>query len=94
MPTDRPSKLLASRLSRLVDGLLDENEAAELEEMLRRTPAAREYYRYLMLTHREGFAIYLKQQAESVEPEEAFKEGFGMSVEDAEAAFIEALTGG
>jgi len=56
--------------------------------------AAREYYRYLILTHREGFAVYLKQLTGNAEPEDAFQEGFGISVEEAEAEFIRALTGG
>ena len=93
-PDDWPRRLLRQAvlgtLPKLPNLLRAQYQALGVEDVI----AAREYYRYLMLTHREGFGIYLKQQAESVEPEVAFKEGFGMSVEDAEAAFIEALTGG
>ena len=51
MRPDRSYQDLASRLSRLVDGLLDEEEAAELEALLRSNPAARDYYRRYLATH-------------------------------------------
>jgi len=51
MRSDPPSKLLAGRISRLVDGLLDENETAELEKILRSSRTARDYYRHYLSTH-------------------------------------------
>lgn len=55
--------------------------------------AAREYYRYLLLTHREGLGAYLKKHGEGLDPEKAFAEAFGISAEAAEAEFVRALTG-
>jgi hypothetical protein len=49
----RPPPPLASLLSKLVDGVLGETDKARLEEILRRNPAARDYYRSYLATHLE-----------------------------------------
>lgn len=46
MSSDKPSLRLNHLLSRLVDGLLDPAETAELNELLLEDPGAREYYRW------------------------------------------------
>lgn len=51
MRREPSSDPLASRLSRLVDGLLNQAEIAELEALLRRSRAARDYYRHYMSVH-------------------------------------------
>ena len=48
-----PPPLLASLLSKLVDGVLSETDKARLEEILRKNPAARDYYRSYLATHLE-----------------------------------------
>ncbi|BCX48779.1 hypothetical protein HAHE_26870 [Haloferula helveola] len=50
---ERKYQDLSRRLSRLVDGLLDETEAAELDQLLRDDPDARTYYREFVTTHLE-----------------------------------------
>jgi hypothetical protein len=44
---------LASLLSKLVDGVLNDADKAKLEEILRQNPAARDYYRLYLATHLE-----------------------------------------
>ncbi len=93
-PADWPRQLLRQAvlgtLPKLPNLLRAQFQALSPDDVI----AAREYYRYLILTHREGFAVYLKQLTGNAEPEDAFQEGFGISVEEAEAEFIRALTGG
>jgi hypothetical protein len=48
-----PPPLLASLLSKLVDGALGETDKVRLEEILRKSPAARDYYRIYLATHLE-----------------------------------------
>jgi hypothetical protein len=51
MPDDSPSPRLVHLLSRLSDGLLDEGEAAELDQMLIAGADARNYYRSHIAVH-------------------------------------------
>ena len=44
---------LAGLLSKLVDGMLNEQDKAKLEKILRTNPAARKYYRLYLATHLE-----------------------------------------
>lgn len=47
------SSPLANLLAKLIDCRLNEEEKTKLEEILRKNPAAREYYRFYMATHLE-----------------------------------------
>lgn len=46
-----PTPPLATMLAKLVDHGLNEGEHAELEEILTKSPAARDYYRFYLATH-------------------------------------------
>ena len=74
MRPDAPSPRLATLLSRLSDESLTVEETAELEEILRHDPAAREYYRWHAAVH-----VALTERAGNLkfEPKNLIRPSFG-----------------